>query len=254
MKDFTNDIKNLTRQLYPTGRAFKMQENSFFSAMNDGLILSENRFHQDARGVLSSILPDNPDFTIEDAARWEYLLGMITNDLISLEDRKLAILRKINHPGTVKARQNYLYLQSQLQLAGFDVYVHENIPAQSPVQVLNSIIGVGEMGEIEMGEIEMGSAETYYPDLFLLAEMGEIEMGEIEMADIIYNNMVVNHITESFDSDFAIGDNYKCCFFIGGEVLGTFADVLESRKDEFRQLILKIKPVQTVGILFINYI
>lgn len=247
-------LLDLTRQLFPTGRAFRIPVNSVKEKFFNGLLESEKDAYKDGISILDSILPDNDNFTAQDATRWEQRLGMIDGSASTLTDRKAAIKRKMNHPGNILARQSWDYIQDQLQLAGFNVWVHENIPANTPESVIAAAIEeLGEMGDSEMGVIEMGSALSYYPELFTFPEMGEIEMGGAEMDGITYNNMVVNDINEDVDSTFLVGMNYKCTFFIGGEILGTFADVPIERKEEFRQLILKLKPVQTVAILFINY-
>ena len=54
-------------------------------------------------------------------------------------------------------------------------------------------------------------------------------------------------------NQFDIGDNYKSTFFIGGAVLGDFANVPFQREKEFRQLVLKLKPDQTIAFIFINF-
>lgn len=247
-------VRKLIAQLFPKGRAFRITKDSVKEKVVNAMSFGDDRFIQDVDSVLDHILPDNDNFTEDDAALWELRLGINSNPDTTLEDRKAAIIQKLNHPGNIIPRQGAGYIEDQLQLAGFNVYVHENIPAQTPEAVLEIPLELGEMGEYEMGEIEMGSALSYYPDLFIVSEMGEIEMGGAEMGGAIYSNMVVNYIEQEGDSMFLVGDNYKCCFFIGGEILGTFADVPESRKAEFRQLVLQLKPAQSVAILFINYV
>jgi len=116
----------LTRQLYPTGRAFRVAVDSYKLRVHRALAISEDQAYNDALSTLNSALPDNEDFTEEDAAQWEHRLGLITNEAVLLDTRKAAIIRKMNHPGTVPARQHFTYLEGQLQAAGFDVYVHEN--------------------------------------------------------------------------------------------------------------------------------
>ena len=228
----------LTKQLYPTGRAFKIFSGSVKDQLHRGLALSEERAYNDTLSILDKILPDNDNFLEEDAADWERRLGLITNENVSLQDRKDAILRKMNHPGTIKARQHYLYLQGQLQLAGFNVFVHENrfddgmggLETRSPLEVS----GGGGQLQIQLGDWQLGDQQ-----------MGVIFEG---------GGRVVNYIDEAQDSLFDVGDNLRSTFFIGGDPVGTFADVDINRKEEFRQLILKIKPAQTVAYLFINYI
>jgi len=228
-------ILAITRQMYPSGRAFKMPEDSEFEKMHNGLAASEERAYQDATAILYSILPDNNNFTVDDATDWEHRLGLITNPLVPLADRKLAILRKMNHPGTVPARENFRFLEKQLQDAGFAVFVYEN---RFPD-------GMG-------GYITM-TAEDVSGTSPVSVQHGDIQHGDAQHGGGNFE-LVVNYIDPALDAVFNIGTNLRSTFFIGGDPLGTFADVDAQRRDEFRQIILKTKPVQTVAILFINYV
>lgn len=230
-------IKILTKQLYPTGRAFKMPKDSIFQKLHDGLAESEKRAYDDAVSILDSTIPDNNNFSEDDATDWERRLGLITSSGVSLANRKLAILRKYNHPGDIRARQYYLFLQKQLRDAGFDVYVHEN---RFPY-------GDGTYYTLSPLNIDPGYpivANQYSP----FVQYGQTQYGGS------LGNKVVNHISESLDNAFVIGSNFRQTFFVGGPYLGDYANVPLNRKDEFRQLILRTKPVQTVGFLFINYV
>lgn len=244
---------DLTRQLYPTGRAFKMPKDGDLEKLHVASNEVLGQAYTDSLSVLNSILPDNDNFTEEDAADWERRLGLITNISVSLADRKLAIKRKMNHPGTIPARQHYLYLQGQLQAAGFDVYVHENLEGLDPIMVLPHV-GFGDHGEFNHGEVDHGDALSVYSNLYQYISHGEANHGEANHGDYYFKNKIVNNLSALDDLLFNIGQNYKSSFFIGGEIKGAFANVDTDRETEFRQLILKIKPVQTVGFLFINYI
>lgn len=227
-------IMTLTRQLFPKGRAFKMPFLSDFENMMQGLALSEERAYNDALSIFDNMFPDNGNFTSEDATDWERRLGMVQNPNADLEDRKLAIKRKRNHPGTIKSRQHYLYVQGQLQEAGFNVFVHENrfddglggLETRTPFDVSGVTGTVVQHGEVQHGDTQHGTG---------------------------IQDKVVNYIDESIDRSFNIGANLRSTFFIGGDPVGTYTDVPLVRKDEFRQLILKLKPCQTVAFLFINY-
>lgn len=232
------DIKALTRQLYPTGRAFKMPYDGDLQKLHDGLAISENQALTDAKAILNSILPDNTSFTSDDATDWERRLGLVSNTATPLADRKLAILRKINHPGTIPARQHYLYLEGQLQAAGFDLYVHENrfdlYPDTYEIRTALFVSSGSGLIQIQMGDHQHGDrqhGDNYDP-----------------------TKMVINSIDEDVDALFDLGDNLRSTFFIGGATVGDFVNVDEERKIELRQLILRIKPVQTVAYLFINYV
>lgn len=247
-------LLKLTKQLFPTGRAFRVSDNSTKEKVTKALLYSEERFYNDSVGILNSILPDNDFFTAEDATRWEERLGMIIGIGVPLQDRKDAIIRKMNHPGTVLARQSAGYLQNQLQLAGFDVYVYENIPAQTPESVLiDANNAPNQLGGFQLNNQQLGNVYSVNPDLFTAFQLNDFQLGSQQLNSIIYNNLIVNNIIEANDFAFNYG-TLRRTFFIGGNPLGTFSNVLASRKDEFRQLILKIKPAQTVGFLFVNYV
>jgi uncharacterized protein YmfQ (DUF2313 family) len=230
-------LQKLTRQLLPTGRAFKMPLGGELDKLNIALSISESQFLEDSFSTLNSILPDNSNFTTDDAADWERRLGLITNTSVSIADRKLAILRKINHPGTIPSRQNYRYLEKQLQDAGFNVFVYENRFAsgggyvtQTAYQAFGLAAQVIQHNGYSHGTYQHGGSSPGW------------------------SNKVANHIDESMDTSFNTGGNLRSTFFISGSPITTAADVDTNRKNEFRQLILKTKPVQTVALLNVNYI
>lgn len=228
-------IIRLTKQLYPTGRAFKIAEESFFKKLHNGLAESEKRAWDDGVSTLNSTLPDNNSFTADDATAWERRLGLITNDAVSLADRKAAIIRKINHPGTIPARENYRFLERQLQAAGFDVYVHEN---RFPNGMGGYITKTPE-------EIVGGASSS--------VQLGDSQLGDSQLGDGRWD-LVANYIDETIDANFNIGLNNRSTFFISSSYISDFADVDIERKEEFRQLILRTKPTQTVAYLFVNYV
>lgn len=228
-------IIKLTRQLYPRGRAFWMPTDSLIERMHRALAISEAQAVADAMSILDSTIPDNNNFTADDATAWERRLGLITNSSVPLADRKLSIQRKMNHPGNVKARQSHLFLQKQLQDAGFDVYVFEN---RFPD-------GLGGYTTATPDSIAVG-------DFIDDVEHGEIEHGETDHGGF-YNNLIANHIEALRDLGFAVTD-LRSTIFIGGTPVGSFANVDADREAEFRQIILKVKPAHITGFLFINYV
>lgn len=204
--------------------------------LHNGLNLSEVRAYDDARSILDSALPDNDSFTTDDATDWERRLGIASSNAVPLADRKLAIIRKINHPGTIKARQNYRYVEAQLQAAGFDVHVYENkfpdgsggFVTKTPEQILGTSAGAAiHSPTVRHGTIRHGGT---------------------------YSNKIVSYIEQEKDAQFVVAPNFRSTFYIAGGTINTFANVLASRKTEFRQLILQLKPVQECGFLFVNYV
>lgn len=266
--------------LYPLGRAFRVSNDSNLHKLHDALAESENTAYSSALSVLDSILPDNDNFTTDDATSWERRLGLITNTNTPLTDRKRGLIRKMNHPGTIKARQHYLYLERELRAAGFDVYIVENRFLASTT--LDEQLGILEFGEWEFGgtNINPDKYEVTDPNTFSNEYANfTVEFGEWEFGGGIDYSLVANHIDETLDNDFfstltdfelpelgavefgewEFGGTFtylqalRSTFFVSGNTPTEMANILASRKDEFRQLILRIKPVQTIGILLINY-
>jgi hypothetical protein len=257
---FNSRILNLSKRLFPRGRAFRIPTGSTIEKVLKGLAVSDSTAYSEAISVLNSILPDNDNFTAEDATNWERRLGLITVDGLDLEDRKLAIARKMQHPGSIKARQHYLYLQKQLRDAGFDVYVHENRVAQPVTSTI--ALGTFNLGEMNLGDVETNpfpwgviSPENYNAESFdVIANyldpaldaifltrtytslLGEITLGEFNLGDL-------------FDFDTAL----KSTFFIGGQAFGTVAVIQQARVTEFRQIVLRSKPAQTAGFSFLIF-
>ena len=228
-------IINLTRQLYPTGRAFRMPPGSILYRLHKALAISESRAYLSALRVLDSFIPDNDNFNEDDAQIFEHKYGLISSSAVPLEDRKKAIVRKINHPGNIRMRQSALYLEGQLQAAGFNVRVYQNRffddggkPYTKPI---NEIVG--------------SNASSF-------AQHGQFQHGDVQHG-FVFTNIVANYVDEHLDSTFNVGSNLRSTLFICGDTIGNYGEVPVARKLEFRQLILRIKPVQCVAYLLINY-
>lgn len=229
---FAAKLLKLTKQLYPIARAWIMKKGSFFEKIHEALAYSESRTRETLLSILTSIIPDNDSFTAEDALNFERGYGLYKQPSINLETRKEAILRKMKHPGTVLGRQSYLYIQGQLQEAGFDCYVHENRFGDPPAifEFISAIYGSIFYGEVPYG-YNGGDFSQFEP--------------------------VANHIDESKDAGYLPGNqqHQRYIFFIGGEIFPNPCYIEDTRKKEFRELILRLKPAQTVvGLLLAEYI
>lgn len=209
-----NQILKLTKQLLPTGRAWRLPENGVFKKLLFALGKSEQRAINFALAVLYRILPDNENFTTDDASEWERRLAINAGTgYIPLETRKSTILRKYQFPGGFLNRANYRYLEAQLQLAGYNVTVTENyadFAATSPV--VHSLTTLHSLATVHGNAILI-------PDLIA----NSINKGEL---------FFVN--------------TYKRTFFIDGSIP---ANAIKA----FRLLVLTLKPVDTVAILQLTY-
>lgn len=230
MYNVVGRIKALITQNLPTGRAFRVINDSTNDQIITGISEVFSTARNDLFSLLDIILPDNDNFTENDALRWESLLGMVVNPDTSLSDRKLAILRKMSHPGNILARQSRDYIESQLQAAGFDVYVYENLNDLTPQDVFGaSLSGIAEhSADIEHGDIEHGGSYLW-PDI------------------------IANRIDWQKDQYFDLSFGLETTFYICGSTLGDFAEIPEIRREEFRQTVLKLKPLRTVAFIGITY-
>lgn len=231
-----NDLLALSHQLYPSGRCWWMPKGGDMEKLHKGLNESFDQGYSDMLTLFSGLLPDNDGFTESDASNWERVFGLTVSAGVSLDDRKAAIYQKLAFPGGQPARENYLYIQGELQLAGFNVYVYENIFPD----------GMGGFTTKTPFEISGDSS------IFTTVRYGQVQYGQARYGTV-YNNKIANSIYEADDLHFDIGGDYTGTFFIGGATLGSFANVPLARHDEFRQLILQLKPTHNVGFLFINY-
>lgn len=244
-------LRKLTAQLFPNGRAFRVHKDSIKQKIVDAISIEQANFVAQADGILDHILPDNDNFTVYDATLWEARLGINSNPNTSLADRKAAIIQKLNHPGNILARQSAGYLQDQLQLAGFNVYVHDNLQNLTVQQVLSVYSSLPQMGNFQLGQFNLGDVYSFYQGEFSQAQLGNFQLGQQNLAQFWFNNIVANKIDVTHEINWY---NVERTFFIGGATLGQFANVDASRMDEFRQLILQLKPARAVGILLINYV
>lgn len=225
----------LANELYPTGRAYSIKDGKTISKVHEAINVGFIRLVQDSFFTLDSTLPDNINFSLDDCNLWEYRLGIVSNPNLDIEIRKKAILRKMSFARNIKAGQNKSFIESQLQLAGFDVYVHENKffeagewVYKTPSEILGNIGGNTQYAN----NVKYGQGVQYGGST----------------AELIAN---LSTTSESF----AIGtDRLWATFFIGAEVLGEYANVPSSRLKEFKELVLTLKPAHLVAFTFVNYI
>lgn len=253
------NIRKVTGQLYPTGRAFKHPYDGVMDKVHKALGDTEDQAFVDAHSIFDSILPDNANFTADDATDWEVRLGMITNTALPLADRKSAILRKMRHPGELRPRQAAVYIERELQAANFTTcFVHENLTGQSPIDyyAAGQSTSLSQFGLFEYGTNEFGGPTSQAQSAMMIVnQYGQFQYGQLQYG---YNwngdFLIANRIDPIADQSFDVGTSFRSSFFIGGSTFGSFANVAASREAEFRQLVLKLKPANTVAFIFINYI
>lgn len=228
----------LTRQLYPTGLAFSVSRGTNYYALHEGLSMSESKALNDAIAVLFQVLPDNDNYTTEDATAWEEKLRIpIATPGVSLADRKAAILRKIRYPGDTIARQSAQFIESELNTAGFNVKV-----------IANKFNG-------EVDAIKVGTGGELYNRFNIDTQFQAGTRFQKIAVDANATGVVISQLNQADEN---IKDqnrlSLRSCFIISGDPYPALANIPAAREREFRNLILTLKPAETHAFLFVNYI
>lgn len=227
-------LGKLSRQLKPTGRAYKFPTGGNADGILGVTDEAISNCATDLHSILYTILPDNPNFKEVDASIWEKRLGLLQG--INLEDRKKAIMRKLNSPNQCKGRQSLIYIQSQLQAAGFNVWLHENKFSDGMGGYVVNNPGDGSGGYTQHG-------------------LGIHGVSNHGASGFPYNSIVANYDKKELELPPVYSDaELRFTFFIGGQTFPNFAAVPITREREFRKLILTLKPQHLVAYLLINYV
>jgi hypothetical protein len=229
----------LSKILLPNGRAFRVPDGGDLDKLIKSISVVRAKRYDDAVQILNDILPDNPNFTEDDAHDWYRRLGIYDSGAVPFADMKLAIAQKQSFPITPLNKQSPEYIEQQLQAAGFDIKVYKNrFPdgmgswiTKSPSEVLGTAVELANLGGFNLGTANLGS-----------------QWGDYNIT------VAANYLEEEKDALFDFGNNLRFTYYIAGTPITTFANVLASRKIEFRQLILKLKAAHMAAILFVNYV
>jgi hypothetical protein len=230
------ELIDMVNLLYPTGRVWLLPEKGSFRSIHDVINNSIIKVKDFCNEMIDSYFPDNDNFTEEDCDFWENKLGLITSNSLSLEKRKEIILRKIAFPQNIKARQGLDYIQSQIDLYGFDVKIYENIFIDENGNYYHAN-PVDVIGEASL------TTQHGFP-----TQHGQSTQHGNGSFDIIANNIR--------DEVYSIGGNQNlwATFFIASkDSLYMGATVPNERKKEFKELILKLKPAHLIAFCLINY-
>lgn len=223
MHSSPDDIVKLKKQLLPTGRAFNVPSGSVFEKLLLGLADGESEAFNNAMSLLDVIIPDNDNFTVEDAVRWERVLSISGSSDDSLDNRKAAIYRKMQFPSNAKGRQHKNYLEGQLRAANFDVTIYEYSDVKdffsSKVHSLNTIHS------------------------FSTTHGGGLNIP-------FFSEIVANYIEKDMETPIDLTlENLRNVFWIAGDTFDEFPNIAPYRIEEFRQIILTVKPLHTVAFL-----
>lgn len=222
----------------PNGRAWRLYKTNndknniykLFEAIGEIKAICYHKI----MGIMSMLIPDNDNFTAEDATKWEDIMALDSN-ITDLDSRKQIIYQKMSQGGNSRYKLSAKYIEHQLQIAGFNVFIHEN-------RVLNTTTN-----KYEWEDWSSYVTTTSY-------QYGEVEYGDIEYGQQKTTGVLANYVDETKDEQFTIGSNHAYLFIVGGATLGTHASVDSTKKDALRKLILRLKPLNTACIMLVNFV
>jgi hypothetical protein len=222
MRSDYDDIVKLKKQLFPTGRAFNVPVGGNFEKLLLGLADKESESLNDGLAILDVIIPDNTVFSVADAAKWERVLSISGSEDDSLANRMATIYRKMQFPSNAKGRQHKNYLEGQLRDANFDVKIYEYQDVKNYF-----------------------SATSHSKDT--LHSLNTTHGG---LSVPFYSEIVANYLDNEDEADILLTlDTLKNIFWVAGDTFDDFPNIPPYRIEEFRHIILTIKPLYTVAFL-----
>lgn len=191
----------------------------------------------------------------EDAVvQWENQLGITPAPTDTLTDRQMAVEEAW---GSMVGAQGPGYLQAQLQRAGFDVVVTENLPVADLAAGLGLTFSTSLSCTTDNSVLCMGqNSSGYLLGNGVLSEWGDpIETpgpGTGTSAATFSSDTLTCSATTTVAS---MGDDvnrWGYVFIIEGEG-GVFADIPSQSRTRFEETIIKLKPAHTGVLLRVNY-
>lgn len=216
---------DLYKILFPTGRAWYGQRNS-----DDAIYRAKakcfNDINNNLNSVLSQILPDNESFDNDDIESWERVIAQ-NNSILSSEERKSIIYNRLSYPNGELYRQTAEFIENTLRNEGFYIRVYEN-RFWNGTNFESNTIGISNYGDI----------------------YGEILYGEISVTGEFVSNYLNTEIDKIYTPNFYGRENNV--FFIGGETFGENAVIAPERLNEFKSLLMRLKPAHMAACLMLG--
>jgi hypothetical protein len=263
--------KDILTSLLPDGELWRPAEGEGFDKFLEGMGQNEDRI----REYLASLAElRNPDKTSL-LGDLEKEFGIKTNDNISEADRRAQLAGAMYARRTNGSRD---FLQTQLQRAGFDVYVYDNAPAVDPDLLIagqaqmycgEALAQCGEplaqCADFEGELIVNGDIFTTNPNYLVLCGEALAQCGEATALAGNFSGVTLDPV--EYEVPDGAGTEverwWNFIFFVGGEVtrggsgeivsLG-FVDIpIQSRKT-FKRLILKYKPMHSWCAAAVNWV
>lgn len=266
------DLFRTLRHLLPRARAWAVAPASQLNALLRGITnaLAEVKTFIDE--VWQDILPEST----RQIEQWEEQFGIVDRGLAEAERRT-----RLDAAWKALGGQSPRYIQDTLRNAGFDVYVHEwwepgsePVPGvqscatpRNPLLVIQRVEGETPSG-VDCGEPVAQCGEPFaqagnqispvgyplvnkvlfsQPDVFSLAGEAVMQAGE---PTALAGNYTTFRETQKIYITPTDPAKWPYFMYVGGQNFGDIATVPATRREEFEDLILKLRPLHVwVGVL-----
>jgi hypothetical protein len=261
------------KHVLPNGRAWWLTPSKTLRMFFDGLTATPESTRE---AIDSSYLDLDPQQTRE-LNKWEDQFALAGASLTEQQRRD-----RLDARWKALGGQSPRYIQDTLRGAGFDVYVHDwfgsrpsigdhsCVTPRNPFLYLSPAYGglilnvecgapLAECGEpsAECGESTTptgyplaGKSTVAVPDYIISCGVDIAECGEEDASCGNFLSYAFDVVEYTIPTD---ANKWPYFFYIGGETFGTTAQVSPSRRNEFEDLILKIKPAHLWAGIIVSY-
>lgn len=249
-------INDITEKLFPTGRAHKVGKvgDDMKLALSD----SVDRLNYSIDNLLNGVLPDNSQFNIDWVLRHEKMYALSAYDSDTLQDR---IDRIIYHLTPFPRDYGILSLESiqnEIDNSGWGgiLYVHENLGGLYPHDVLPPLSFPPQLGDGQLGDYQLGTFkyDVDYPQFYDFFQLGGFQLGDSQLNNFPQFNNKIGNSLNKVDDLFVNLSPIENTFYMCGLNLGDIVVLPKSDEIPLRQLLLDIKPLNSVGFLLIEYV
>lgn len=249
-------INDITEKLFPTGRAHKVGKvgEDMRLALSDGV----ERVNDSIDNLTHGVLPDNPNFTIDWVVRHEKMYGLSVYPGDTLQIRVTRILSHITPINQEYGSLSLDSIQNEINNNGWSgiLFVHENPNGFYPQQVLPQLSYPPQLGDNQLGDSQIGTFDyiSDYPQFFVRSQLGDNQLGGVQLGTPPqFNNKIANSL-KRYDDLFVNLSPIENTFYVCGQNLGDIVTLPQSDEIPLRQLLLNIKPLNSVGFLLIEYV
>jgi len=228
------------QHLLPKARSWRLTINKRLRQFFDGLTGLPKDYVDYVDDIYLDLFPQ----TTRELDRWLRQFAITTGGTEQEQRDKLATA------WAAVGGQSLTYIQSTLQSAGFDVYLHEWYDPTSvpPVGVKQCLTPRDpNAADYLLANKILGSV----PDYTCLAGDPTMESGEPRAQSGEFNGLKPVPVEYEVPTDTT---KWPYVMYVGGATYGSSANVPTARRDEFENLLLQLRPTHNWVGFFINYV